>query len=99
MPLLGLGTWQLRGRTVVDAVTRAFKVGYRHIDTATMYANEREVGRAVAESGVDRAEIFVTTKLPQKSRRARASDAGGEPRRARRRLRRPVADPLAAGGT
>src|SRR5262245_65809173 len=65
MPLLGLGTWQLRGRTVVDAVTRALEVGYRHIDTATMYANEREVGRAVAESGVDRAEMFVTTKLPQ----------------------------------
>jgi len=65
MPLLGLGTWQLRGRTVVDAVRRALEVGYRHIDTATMYANEREVGQAVADSGVDRAEIFVTTKLPQ----------------------------------
>ena len=43
----------------------ALEVGYRHIDTATMYANEREVGQAVAESGVPRAEVFLTTKLPQ----------------------------------
>ena len=65
MPLLGLGTWQARGRDVVDAVRRALEVGYRSIDTATMYGNEREVGRALAESGVPRTEIFVTTKLPQ----------------------------------
>jgi 2,5-diketo-D-gluconate reductase A len=65
MPLLGLGTWQARGRSAVDAVCRALEVGYRHIDTATMYANEREVGHAIAESGIPRAEIFVTTKLPQ----------------------------------
>jgi 2,5-diketo-D-gluconate reductase A len=65
MPLLGLGTWQARGRSAVDAVRSALEVGYRHIDTATMYGNERQVGQAVAESGVPRAEIFVTTKLPQ----------------------------------
>ena len=65
MPLLGLGTWQSRGRGAVDAVRYALEVGYRHIDTATMYANERRVGQAVAESGVPRAELFVTTKLPQ----------------------------------
>jgi 2,5-diketo-D-gluconate reductase A len=65
MPLLGLGTWQARGRSAVAAVRLALEVGYRHIDTATMYANEREVGQAVAESGVPRAEIFLTTKLPQ----------------------------------
>ena len=65
MPLLGLGTWQARGAGAFDAVRTALGVGYRHIDTATMYANEREVGRAVAESGVPRAEIFLTTKLPQ----------------------------------
>ncbi len=65
MPLLGLGTWQARGRGVADAVRHALAVGYRLVDTATMYGNEREVGRGVAESGVPRAEVFVTTKLPQ----------------------------------
>jgi diketogulonate reductase-like aldo/keto reductase len=64
MPILGLGTWQARGRSAVAAVTRALEVGYRHIDTATAYANEEQVGRAVAESGVPREEIFVATKLP-----------------------------------
>jgi 2,5-diketo-D-gluconate reductase A len=65
MPLLGLGTWQARGHSALEAVRHALELGYRHIDTATMYGNEREVGQAVAESGVPRAEIFVTTKLPQ----------------------------------
>jgi len=65
MPLLGLGTWQARGRSAVEAVRQALDVGYRHVDTATMYGNERQVGQAVAESGVPRAAIFVTTKLPQ----------------------------------
>ena len=65
MPLVGLGTWQARGPGAAGAVRTALDVGYRHIDTATMYANEREVGQAIAESGVPRAEIFLTTKLPQ----------------------------------
>jgi diketogulonate reductase-like aldo/keto reductase len=64
MPVLGLGTWQASGRSVVDAVRTALEVGYRHIDTATMYGNERQVGQAIVESGVLRDEIFVTTKLP-----------------------------------
>jgi diketogulonate reductase-like aldo/keto reductase len=64
MPLLGLGTWQANGREAAEAVRRALEVGYRHLDTATMYANEEEVGRAVAESGVPREAVFVTTKLP-----------------------------------
>jgi 2,5-diketo-D-gluconate reductase A len=64
MPILGLGTWQARGRSAFDAVRRALEIGYRHIDTATMYGNEAEVGRAVVESGVPRGEVFVTTKLP-----------------------------------
>jgi 2,5-diketo-D-gluconate reductase A len=64
MPLLGLGTWQARGREVHDAVVRALELGYRHVDTATMYGNEREVGQAIAASGVPRDEVFVTTKLP-----------------------------------
>ena len=65
MPLLGLGTWQARGGEAVNAVRLALEAGYRHIDTATMYGNERQVGQAVAGSGVPRAELFVTTKLPQ----------------------------------
>jgi 2,5-diketo-D-gluconate reductase A len=64
MPLLGLGTWQATGRRCYDAVKLALEVGYRHVDTATMYRNEAEVGRALRDSGVDRAEVFVTTKLP-----------------------------------
>jgi 2,5-diketo-D-gluconate reductase A len=64
MPTLGLGTWQARGRSAVDAVLRALEVGYRHIDTATAYGNEEQVGQALAESGMSREEIFVTTKLP-----------------------------------
>lgn len=64
MPTLGLGTWQARGRSAVGAALRALEVGYRHIDTATAYGNEEQVGQAVAESGVPREEIFVTTKLP-----------------------------------
>lgn len=65
MPLLGLGTWQARGETAREAVRTALEVGYRHVDTATMYGNERQVGQAVADSGVPRREVFLTTKLPQ----------------------------------
>lgn len=65
MPLLGLGTWQARGGTAAEAVRTALEVGYRHVDTATMYGNESEVGRAVADSDVPRHEVFLTTKLPQ----------------------------------
>lgn len=64
MPLLGLGTWQLRNSSAVKAMLRALEVGYRHLDTATGYGNEEEVGQAVAQSGVRREDIFVTTKLP-----------------------------------
>ena len=65
MPLLGLGTWQARGSSAVDAVRRALEVGYRHIDTATMYGNEAQVGQAVAQSRLPREQVFLTTKLPQ----------------------------------
>jgi 2,5-diketo-D-gluconate reductase A len=64
MPLVGLGTWQMTGARCQAAVRAALEVGYRHIDTATMYGNEREVGRAVRDSGVPREQVFVTTKLP-----------------------------------
>ncbi len=64
MPLLGFGTWQIRGPAAYDAVRTALEVGYRHVDTATVYRNEAEVGRALADSGVPRDEIFLTTKVP-----------------------------------
>ena len=63
MPLLGLGTWQLNGDRAYRAVMEAIKVGYRLIDTASMYDNEEEVGRAIHDSRVDRGKIFITTKL------------------------------------
>ena len=64
MPLIGFGTWQLRGRRAYDATRYALEAGYRHLDTATMYGNEAEIGRAVRDSGLDRREVFITTKLP-----------------------------------
>ncbi len=63
VPALGFGTWQLEGDEAYDAVRAALEVGYRHIDTAQAYGNEEEVGRALADSGVDRDEVFVTTKI------------------------------------
>ncbi|MCG5460169.1 aldo/keto reductase [Micromonospora sp. MED01] len=64
MPLLGFGTWQATGQAGYDAVLAALDTGYRHLDTATVYGNEREVGRAVRESGLRREDLFITTKLP-----------------------------------
>ena len=64
MPVIGFGTWQLTGQSAYRAIRDALATGYRHIDTATMYGNEDEVGRAVRDSGLDRAEVFITTKLP-----------------------------------
>lgn len=63
IPALGLGTWQLTDDDCVRAVETALELGYRHIDTAQMYGNEAEIGRALAASGVDRDELFLTTKL------------------------------------
>jgi diketogulonate reductase-like aldo/keto reductase len=62
MPLLGFGTWQLKGDVARDRTREALEAGYRHVDTATMYANEAEVGRALRESGVPREQVFLTTK-------------------------------------
>src|SRR5689334_5348876 len=74
MPLLGLGTWLARGESARHAVLTALELGYRHIDTASMYGNEEQVGRALAESGVPRDAVFVTTKLwPGSAGRERAT--------------------------
>jgi 2,5-diketo-D-gluconate reductase A len=63
IPQLGFGVFKIPPADTVKATTTALEVGYRHIDTAQMYGNEREVGIAVRESGLDRAEVFVTSKL------------------------------------
>jgi diketogulonate reductase-like aldo/keto reductase len=63
IPAVGLGTWDLRGRTCARIVEQALRLGYRQIDTAEMYDNEREVGEGVRASGVRRQDIFVTTKV------------------------------------
>jgi 2,5-diketo-D-gluconate reductase B len=63
IPLLGLGTWELRGRVCARVVEQALRLGYRHIDTAEMYDNEREVGEGFRASGVKRNDVFVTTKI------------------------------------
>ena len=63
MPLLGLGTWDLRGKACEAVVPLALEMGYRHIDTAHMYENQVEVGRGLRASGVERGEVFVTSKI------------------------------------
>jgi len=74
MPMIGFGTWQLRGRAGRQAVLTALQAGYRHIDTATMYGNEADVSHALASSGLARDQVFITTKLPSgKAGRERAT--------------------------
>ena len=63
IPQLGLGTWPLDDEQVANAVVQAVEAGYRHIDTAVKYGNERGVGNGIRASGLDRSELFVTTKL------------------------------------
>jgi 2,5-diketo-D-gluconate reductase A len=80
LPLIGFGTWKLKGYQAEAAVTAALGAGYRHLDTAVMYGNEAEIGTALGNSGLAREEIFLTTKI-------RPSDAGKEPAVLRRSLR------------
>ncbi|HEY8044540.1 MAG TPA: aldo/keto reductase [Streptosporangiaceae bacterium] len=63
IPQFGFGVFQVKPADTVEAVSTALQTGYRHIDTAEMYGNEKEVGEAVAQSGLARADLFVTTKL------------------------------------
>ncbi len=63
MPVLGLGTWDLRGKQCIESVKEAIELGYRLIDTAQMYDNEKEIGQAISDSNVNRAELFITTKI------------------------------------
>jgi 2,5-diketo-D-gluconate reductase A len=63
IPQLGFGVFQIEPEDTAEATRTALEIGYRHIDTAQMYGNEKEVGQAVRESGLDRGEVFVTSKL------------------------------------
>jgi diketogulonate reductase-like aldo/keto reductase len=63
IPAIGLGTWELRGRACARLVEQALRLGYRHIDTAQVYENESEVGEGLRASGVNRDDVFVTTKV------------------------------------
>ncbi|WP_445116929.1 2,5-didehydrogluconate reductase DkgB [Acinetobacter sp. WZC-1] len=63
VPKFGVGTFRLSGQTVIDSIKTALNVGYRAVDTAQIYGNEAEVGQAISESGVNRNELFVTTKI------------------------------------
>jgi diketogulonate reductase-like aldo/keto reductase len=72
LPGLGLGTARMRGETCEQAVARGIEMGYRHLDTAQMYDNEAAVGAGIEASGVDRSEVFMTTKLDRENRSAKA---------------------------
>ena len=63
IPAVGMGTMTLKGETCVNAVSAALKTGYRHLDTAERYGNEAEVGEGLRASGIDRKDVFVTTKV------------------------------------
>jgi 2,5-diketo-D-gluconate reductase B len=78
IPVLGFGTWLITGPDATEAVRDALEIGYRQIDTARAYENEREVGRGIADSGVPRAEIFLTTKVPPDDATADAVERDAE---------------------
>ncbi len=86
--MLGFGTWQITGPDATRATAAALHAGYRHIDTATLYANETEVGVALRDSDVDREQVFVTTKLPGNA----ADDPSGTLQESLRRLQTSFVD-------
>ena len=63
IPAFGLGTFRLQGQVVMDSVSTGLELGYRVIDTAQIYENEADVGQAIANSGVPRDELFITSKI------------------------------------
>ncbi|EMA29280.1 aldo/keto reductase [Haloarcula japonica] len=72
VPALGLGTWQLTGQTCRETVEAALEMGYRHVDTAQAYGNERQVGLGMEAAAVDREDVFLTTKLDGSNRDERS---------------------------
>ena len=97
IPVIGLGTWPLRGAESAAQVRTAIESGYRLIDCAENYRNEDGVGQGIRDSGIDRSEIFVTTKFNRKWHSVdgvrTAYEASSD--KARRRLHRPAARALA----
>jgi 2,5-diketo-D-gluconate reductase A len=83
IPQLGFGVFQIKPVDTSEAVSEALEIGYRHIDTAEMYGNEKEVGQAVHSSGLDRSDVFVTSKL---------SNGAHEPRDARKAFDRTLSE-------
>jgi 2,5-diketo-D-gluconate reductase A len=83
IPQLGFGVFQIVPKDTVKAVSEALEIGYRHIDTAEMYGNEKEVGEALRSSGLDRSDVFVTSKL---------SNGAHEPRDARKAFDRTLSE-------
>ena len=63
MPVIGIGTWEMTGSACTESVIRALALGYRHIDTAQIYGNEKEVGKAMQQSRIKREDVFLTTKI------------------------------------
>ncbi|MHC1591014.1 MAG: aldo/keto reductase [Candidatus Helarchaeales archaeon] len=63
LPKIGFGTWKLKGKTCKESVLSALEIGYRHIDTAQLYGNEKQVGEALAEATVDRKDLIIATKV------------------------------------
>ncbi|WP_291046239.1 aldo/keto reductase [Herbiconiux sp.] len=79
IPKIGFGTWQIPdGPETYDSVAAALEAGYRHIDTARAYDNEKSVGRAICDSGIPRDQIFVTTKLPAQAKDTASAEAAFE---------------------
>ncbi len=78
IPVIGLGTWQMQGNEAYEAVRDGLSEGYRHLDTAALYGNEVEVGRALADSGVPRDEVFLTTKVWYEDLGREQAKAAGE---------------------
>jgi 2,5-diketo-D-gluconate reductase B len=76
IPAIGLGTWRMTGKECTNAVASALDIGYRHIDTAQMYDNEGDVGLGIRQSGVDRGDVWLTTKLWPDSLSASGVHAG-----------------------
>ena len=69
IPCIGFGTWQTpEGETAVNSVKEAINAGYKHIDTAAVYGNEKSIGKAIKESGINRNELFITSKVWNKDR-------------------------------
>ena len=100
IPQLGFGVFQIKPEETAEATRTALEIGYRHIDTAQMYGNEKEVGEAVRDSGLDRGEVFVTSKLNNNRLDRDAMLRSFDRRLAGARLRpaRPAPHPLAAAG-